>query len=59
MRIFLGLVDKVARNPDNFSEKFRLTQPTQSIFKLLSNIFYKYIEERNLDVSIDYVPGKK
>lgn len=27
-------------------------------FKQLSNIFHKHIEERNLDVSIQYVPGK-
>lgn len=56
VHFFILAVDKVAKSSDKKSEKFKLTQP---IFKLISIIFYKYIEEKNYDVGIEYVPGKK
>lgn len=53
--MFLKEVDRIAKSEDNAAHSFQMSY---SNFKLLSNIFYKHIEERNLDVSIQYVPGK-
>lgn len=53
VQFFLLAVDRVAKSADKSTDSFRLTQP---IFKHISPIFYKYIEERNLDVSIAFLP---
>jgi hypothetical protein len=56
VHFFLLAVDKVGKSADKTTECFKLTQP---IYKHISAIFYKYIEEKNLDVAIALVAGKE
>jgi hypothetical protein len=56
VHFFFKEVDKIAKSPDKSTGKFLLVN---SNFKLLSTVFYKYIEEKNHDVSIKLVTGKE